>query len=101
MDLGAILTDLGTSYINARYVESQQPRYQPALGIPIPGTGYQIEGDIPFIDIGRRSTGRRRRKPLLTQGDESALLRISSLLQSLTPSQAKTMMPIILKAVRR
>lgn len=66
MDLGTLLTDLGTAYINARY----QTPTTPAFSLPIPGTGLGIEADIPFVDLVRpKKKCRRRRKRLATATD--------------------------------
>lgn len=43
----------------------------------------------------------RRRKKLLTESDYTGLIQISGIFQALSPSQAKLMMPIIVKSIGR
>jgi len=78
MDLGSLIKDLGVSYIQTKYA---QPRttlpYQPALSIP--GLGFDIEGDIPFVDLVKKPRRRRRRR-LATLSDIRDLAALKSVL---------------------
>lgn len=97
MDLGDALLQVGTQYVASKY--GQQPQVIPA-GLPIPGTTWELEGDIPFIDLAKRATKRRRQRKMITDTNMNVLQTIQASLQALTPSQAKLMMPLYLKAMR-
>lgn len=86
MDLGELIRDVGSEYIRAKY--------QPAFTIP--GTNYDISGDIPFIDIDQKPKRRRRRRRLLTATDLNDL----ALLKTLTGNNAAFNAAVV-KAVRR
>ena len=86
-DLGDLFGNLATTYIQAKYGQTgsyngyRTPDYQrPAWQVP--GTDIEIEGDIPFIDIGRaKKRGcRRRRKRLATLSDIKDLAALKSVL---------------------
>ena len=47
MDLGNLLGDLGTAYIQARYSQPAQPQVQPAA----------LDFDIPFVDVVPQNPG--------------------------------------------
>ena len=81
MDLGSIITDLGTSYIQARYaqpaVTSQPVAYTAPVGVT------PADFDIPFVDVvpqGACKKRRRRRKRLATQSDLKDLAALKGIL---------------------
>jgi len=76
MDLGALITDLGTAYLQAKYqpqpVGYAAPSVQPA---------FSLEPDIPFVDIipGKKKCRRRRRR-LATTSDIKDLAALKAVL---------------------
>lgn len=82
MDLGQILVDLGTSYIQTKYAPRPVGQaLQPVTTQPA-DWDWGIEGDIPFIDIvkKKRPGGRRRRRRLATVSDIRDLAALQSIL---------------------
>lgn len=82
-DLGDLFGNLATTYIQAKYGQQQPVSFngytQPAFQIP--GTEFDISGDIPFVDIGRKKRcPRRRRKRLATLSDIKDLAALKSVL---------------------
>lgn len=76
MDLGSIITDLGTAYIKSKYSPQPVSYSQPAL-LP----SFDIEGDIPFIDIvSNKKRCRRRRRRLATTSDIKDLAALKAVL---------------------
>lgn len=79
MDLGSIITDLGTAYIQSRY---SQPAATP-VSYSAPVGVVPADLDIPFIDVvpqGACKRRRRRRKRLATQSDLKDLAALKGIL---------------------
>lgn len=84
MDLGSIITDLGTSYIQAKYAPKPQVQAQPAYSLP------QLGGDIvdffsdpatgQIIPVKKKKPCRRRRKRLATKSDLGDLAALKAIL---------------------
>lgn len=95
LDLGNIITTLGTEYVQARYGGSGG---MPAVGVPqvMPAfMDYDVEADIPFIDI-TKTRKRRRRRRLLTPTDFGDLAQLKTLTGNSDAFKAA-----VIKAIRR
>lgn len=75
MDLGSLITDLGTAYIQTKYAQTPQPAVMQQ-----PVFDFGLEPDIPFIDVVRKKKCRRRRRRLATLSDIRDLAALKSVL---------------------
>lgn len=95
IDVGNLLGTLGSEFIRAKYGPSVSPPTTTPT-FQIPGTGMDISGDLPFVDITSAKKHRRRRRRLLTPTDFNDL----ALLKTLT-GRSEAFNAAVIKAVRR
>lgn len=83
MDLGALLTDLGTAYIQTKYA---QPAVQAQPALSLPGWGDVVEffdestGNVVQMPAGQKKRCRRRRRRLATTSDIKDLAALKAVL---------------------
>lgn len=85
MDLGSIITDLGTTYIKSKYAQTPTPTVQPVYSLP------ELAGDVVdfFVDPAtqtiqpvakQKKRCRRRRRRLATKSDLGDLAALKAIL---------------------
>ncbi len=84
MDLGQVLVGAVKTGLEGLIAKelggTPSSPYVTTPALRIPGTEYEIEGDIPFMDIARARKPRRRRRRLATVSDIKDLAALKAVL---------------------
>lgn len=85
MDLGALITDLGTTYIKSKYAQQPTPTVQPVYSLPEMGSDIidfftdPATGTIQPV-VKKKPCRRRRRRRLATKSDLGDLAALKAIL---------------------